>query len=120
METFEAIQKRRSVRQFTGEIIPREHLEKLWMPAGWLHPEAIASLGLHVVTTRPPMIEQAYRGWKMDEKGRRDYRRGDRSILALEPGRCSAAIQNMLVASTAWANGSVGWRGDSLPLRRAV
>ena len=29
MEAFEAIQKRRSVRKFTGEIIPREHLEKI-------------------------------------------------------------------------------------------
>ena len=29
MDALEAILKRRSVRKFTGEIIPREHLEKI-------------------------------------------------------------------------------------------
>jgi nitroreductase len=29
MDTFEAIKKRRSVRNFTGDLIPREHLEMI-------------------------------------------------------------------------------------------
>jgi nitroreductase len=44
MEALEAIRKRRSVRKFTGELIPREDLEKI-VDAGWLPRAATTSPG---------------------------------------------------------------------------
>jgi len=111
----EAIRKRRSVRKFTGEIIPREDLEKI-VDAGRLaclrkQPPA---LGIHR-RNRPRDDRSTYSGRQVDGKSR--------AIIAVvldpysrwwvEDG--SAAIENMLIASTALGYGSCWVEGDSLP-----
>ncbi len=115
METFEAIQKRRSVRQFTGEIIPREHLEKI-VDAGRL-----AASGSNrqpwdfIVVTDQAMIEQ------LTVVGKWMRKAGAIIVVVIDPYSRwsledgSAAIQNMLVASTALGYGSCWVEGDSLP-----
>ena len=115
METFEAIQKRRSVRKFTGEIIPREHLEKI-VDAGRL-----AATGSNrqpwdfIVVTDQAMIEQ------LTVVGKWMRKAGAIIVVVIDPYSRwsledgSAAIQNMLVASTALGYGSCWVEGDSLP-----
>jgi nitroreductase len=116
MEALEAIQKRRSVRKFTGDIVPREDLEKI-VDAGRL-----AATGSNrqpwefiVVTDREMIDKLTVVGQWMKKAG---------AIIAvvldpysrwwLEDG--SAAIENMLIASTALGYGSCWVEGDALPL----
>jgi len=115
MEALEAIQKRRSVRKFTGEIIPREHLEKI-VNAGRL-----AATGSNrqpwdfIVVTNKAMIE------KLSVVGEWMRTAGAIIVVLLDPYSTwwqedgSAAIQNMLVASTALGYGSCWVEGDILP-----
>src|SRR5512136_400721 len=116
MEAFEAIQKRRSVRKFTGGIVPRADLEKI-VDAGRL-----AATGSNrqpwdfIVVTDPAMID------KLIVVGK--WMKSAAAIIAvvldpyshwwLEDG--SAAIENMLIASTALGYGSCWVEGDALPL----
>ena len=115
MDALEAIRKRRSVRKYTGEPIPREDLEKI-VDAGRL-----AATGSNqqpwdfVVVTDREMIDQlkVAAGW-MDKAG---------AIVAvvmdpssrwwLEDG--AAAVENMLIASTALGYGSCWLEGYTLP-----
>ncbi len=115
MEALEAIQKRRSVRQFTGGPIPREDLEKI-VDAGRL-----AATGSNrqprdfIVVTDQAMID------RLTVVGK--WMRTAGAIIAvvldptsrwwLEDG--SAAIENMLIASTALGYGSCWVEGDALP-----
>jgi len=116
MDAMEAIRKRRSVRKFTGDIVPREDLEKI-VDAGRL-----AATGSNrqpwefiVVTDKELKDQLTTIGKWMRKAG---------AIIAvvvdpysrwwLEDG--SAAIQNMLVASTALGYGSCWVEGDALPL----
>jgi nitroreductase len=115
MEALEAIRRRRSVRKFTGEIIPREDLEKI-VDAGRL-----AASGSNrqpwefIVVTDKEMIARLTIVGKWMEKAA--------AIIAVvvdpfsrwwvEDG--SAAIENMLIASTALGYGSCWVEGDSLP-----
>jgi nitroreductase len=115
MEALEAIQKRRSVRKFTGEAIPREHLEKI-VDAGRL-----AATGSNrqpwdfIVVTDQAMIEQ------LTVVGKWMRKAGAIIVVVLDPYSRwwledgSAAIQNMLVASTALGYGSCWVEGDALP-----
>jgi nitroreductase len=115
MEALEAIQKRRSVRKFTGAIVPRPDLEKI-VDAGRL-----AATGSNrqpwefiVVTDREIIDQLTVVGQWMRDAG---------AIIAvvldpyshwwLEDG--SAAIENMLIASTALGYGSCWVEGDALP-----
>jgi nitroreductase len=116
MEAFEAIQKRRSVRKFTGDIVPREHLEKI-VDAGRL-----AATGSNrqpwdfIVVTDRDMIE------KLTEVGMWMRQAGAIIAVVLDPYSRwwvedgSAAIENMLIASTALGYGSCWVEGDALPL----
>lgn len=115
MEALEAIRKRRSVREFTGAGIPREDIRKI-VDAGRL-----AATGYNrqpwdfIVVTERDTIEQlkAAAQW-MDKAG---------AIIAVvidpssewwvEDG--SAAIENMLIASTALGYGSCWLEGDTKP-----
>jgi nitroreductase len=116
MDALEAIRKRRSVRKFTGDIVPREDLEKI-VDAGRL-----AATGSNrqpwefiVVTDRELKDQLTSIGKWMKKAG---------AIIAvvvdpysrwwLEDG--SAAIENMLIASTALGYGSCWVEGDALPL----
>lgn len=114
MELFEAIRKRRSIRAFTGERIPRADLETIvdagrWAASGnnrqpW---EFIA------ITDRAMIDELKVAAQWMDKAG---------AIIAvvmdpasrwwLEDG--SAAIQNMLLAATALGYGSCWLEGWTL------
>jgi len=115
MEALEAIRKRRSVRKFTGEIISREDLEKI-VDAGRL-----AASGSNrqpwefIVVTDKEMIDQLTVIGKWMEKA------GAIIAVVLDPYSRwwvedgSAAIENMLIASTALGYGSCWVEGDSLP-----
>ncbi len=115
MDALEAIRRRRSVRRYTGDPIPREDLEKI-VDAGRL-----AASGNNrqpwdfIVVTDRAMIDRlkVAAGW-MDKAG---------AIIAvvldpssrwwLEDG--SAAVENMLIASTALGYGSCWLEGYTLP-----
>jgi len=115
MDALEAIRKRRSVRKYTGDPIPREDLEKI-VDAGRL-----AATGHNkqpwdfIVVTEREMIDKlkVAAQW-MDKAG---------AIIAvvldpssrwwLEDG--SAAVENMLIASTALGYGSCWVEGNTMP-----
>jgi len=115
MDALEAIRRRRSVRRYTGDPIPREDLERI-VDAGRL-----AASGNNrqpwdfIVVTDRAMIDRlkVAAGW-MDKSG---------AIIAvvldpssrwwLEDG--SAAVENMLIASTALGYGSCWLEGNTLP-----
>ena len=116
MEALKAIRKRRSVRKFTGAAVPREDLEKI-VDAGRL-----AATGSNrqpwdfiVVTNREMIDRLCVVGKWMRKAG---------AIIAvvldpysrwwLEDG--SAAIENMLIASTALGYGACWGEGDAFPL----
>jgi nitroreductase len=116
MDALEAIRKRRSVRNYTGDPIPRKDLEKI-VDAGRL-----AASGNNrqpwdfiVVTDREMINKLKVAAQWMDKAG---------AIIAvvldptsrwwLEDG--SAAVENMLIASTALGYGSCWLEGYTLPL----
>ena len=115
MDALQAIRKRRSVRKYTGDPIPREDLEKI-VDAGRL----AASGGNRqpwdfiVVTDRGMIDELKVAAHWMEKAG---------AVIAvvmdpssrwwLEDG--SAAIENMLIASTALGYGSCWLEGYTLP-----
>jgi nitroreductase len=115
LDAFEAIRKRRSVRKFTGESMPKEDMEKI-VDAGRL-----AASGSNrqpwdfIVITNREMIQKLKVAAPWMEKA---------SIIIalvmdtssrwwLEDG--SAAIENMLIASTALGYGSCWLEGYTLP-----
>jgi nitroreductase len=116
VEALEAIRKRRSVRKYTGASIPRQDLEKI-VDAGRL-----AASGSNrqpwdfIVVTDREMIDQLKLAAKWMDKAA--------AIIAvvmdpasrwwLEDG--SAAVENMLIASTALGYGSCWLEGYTLPL----
>ncbi len=119
MEALEAIRRRRSVRTYTGESIPREDLETI-VDAGRL-----AATGSNrqpwdfIVITNRRMIDKLKVAAEWMEKAA--------AIIAvvldpssrwwLEDG--SAAIENMLIASTALGYGSCWLEGYTLPHEEA-
>lgn len=115
MEALEAIRKRRSIRRYTGEPIPREDLETI-VDAGRL-----AASGNNrqpwdfVVVTDRAMIEQLKVASRWMEKA------GAIIALVLDPSSRwwledgSAAVENMLIAATALGYGSCWLEGYTLP-----
>jgi len=115
MNALEAIGKRRSVRKYTGEPIPGKDLEKI-VDAGRL-----AATGSNqqpwdfVVVTDRAMVARLKVAAEWMEKAA--------AIIAvvmdpssrwwIEDG--SAAVENMLIASTALGYGSCWLEGDTLP-----
>ncbi len=115
MNALEAIRKRRSVRKYTGEPIPKKDLEKI-VDAGRL-----AATGSNqqpwdfIVVTDRAMIERLKVAAEWMEKAA--------AIIAVvmdpssrwwvEDG--SAAVENMLIASTALGYGSCWLEGYTLP-----
>jgi nitroreductase len=120
MEAFEAIKKRRSVRSFTGASIPREDLEKI-VDAGRL-----AATGSNrqpwdfiVITDREMFDRLIVVGkWMKNAAAIFAVVLDPYSRWWLEDG--SAAIENMLLASTALGYGSCWVEGDSLPHEEAL
>ncbi len=115
MDALEAIRRRRSVREYTGESIPREDLEKI-IDAGRL-----AATGNNrqpwdfIVVTDREMIEQLKVAAQWMEKA------GTIIAVVMDPASRwwvedgSAAVENMLIASTALGYGSCWLEGYTLP-----
>jgi len=115
MDALEAIRKRRSVRDFTGDTIPRGDLEKI-VDAG-----RMAATGYNrqpwdfIVITDREMIDQLKIAAQWMEKA------GAIIAVALDPTTKfwledgSAAVENMLIASTALGYGSCWLEGYTLP-----
>ncbi len=116
MEALEAIRKRRSVRQYTGESIPRQDLETI-IDAGRL-----AATGHNqqpwdfiVVTDRAVISRLKIAAQWMDQAA---------AIIAVVMDPSSrwwvedgaAAVENMLIASTALGYGSCWLEGYTVPL----
>jgi nitroreductase len=115
MDALEAIRRRRSVRKYTGEPIPREDLEKI-VDAGRL-----AATGNNrqpwdfVVVTDREMVEQLKVAAQWMEKA------GAIIAVVMDPSSRwwledgAAAVENMLIASTALGYGSCWLEGYTLP-----
>ena len=116
MDALEAIRKRRSVREYTGEAIPREDLELIvdtarLAPSGWNR----QPWDFIVITDRE-MIEKLKVASQWMEKA------GAIIAVVLDPSSRwwledgAAAIENILIASTALGYGSCWLEGYTLPL----
>jgi len=115
MDALEAIRKRRSVREYTGDPIPRVDLEKI-VDAGRLAPTGhnTQPWDFIVVTDRSMINELKIASQWMEKAG---------AIIAVvldptsrwwvEDG--AAAVENMLIASTALGYGSCWLEGYTLP-----
>jgi nitroreductase len=115
MDALEAIRRRRSVRRYTGEPIPREDLETI-VDAGRL-----AATGGNrqpwefIVVTEREMIDQLKTASQWMEKA------GAIIAVVMDPSSRwwiedgSAAVENMLIASTALGYGSCWLEGYTLP-----
>ncbi len=115
MDALEAIKKRRSVRDFTGDVISREDLEKI-VDAGRL-----AATGSNkqpwdfIVITERNMIENLKVASQWMEKA------GAIIAVVMDPSSRwwvedgAAAVENMLIASTALGYGSCWLEGYTLP-----
>lgn len=115
MDALEAIRRRRSVREYTGEPIPREDLEKI-VDAGRL-----AATGNNrqpwdfVVVTDREMVERLKVAAQWMEKA------GAIIAVVMDPSSRwwledgAAAVENMLIASTALGYGSCWLEGYTLP-----
>ena len=119
MEALEAIRKRRSIRQFTGESVLREHLEQI-VDAGRL-----AATGFNrqpwdfIVITRRELIDQLKVAAPWMEKA------GAVIAVVLDPTTQywiedgAAAVGNMLIAATALGYGSCWLEGYTQPNEEA-
>jgi len=115
MDALEAIRKRRSVRQYTGDPIPRKDLETI-VDAGRL-----AATGSNqqpwdfIVITDWSMIQKLKAASQWMEKA------GAIIAVVMDPSSRwwiedgSAAVENMLIASTALGYGSCWLEGYTLP-----
>ena len=116
MDALEAIRKRRSVRDFTGAAIPKEYIEQI-VDAGRL-----AATGYNnqpwdfIVVTERAMIEKLKVASQWMEKA------GAIIAVVLDPASQfwvedgAAAVENILIASTALGYGSCWLEGYTLPL----
>ena len=119
MEAIEAIRRRRSIRNFTGEPVPRAHIETI-VDAGRL-----AATGYNhqpwdfIVITQKEMIDQLKCAASWIEKA------GFVIALVLDPSTQywledgAAAVENILIAVTALGYGACWLEGDSQPNEEA-
>lgn len=117
MDTLEAIHKRRSIRKYSDDAIPKTDLETI-VDAGRL-----AATGSNqqpwdfIVVTDRKMIEQFKVSGTWIEKA------GAVIVVVMNPVSRwwvedgAAAIENMLLASTALGYGACWVEGDALPRR---
>jgi nitroreductase len=114
VDVFEAIRKRRSIRRFTGEVVPRTDLEMI-VDAGRLAPTGNNSQpwDFVVVTDRAMIAEFAVCGTWIAEASAV-------IVVVMDPGSRwwiedgAAAIENMLLACTALGYGACWVEGDAL------
>ena len=115
MDTFETINKRRSVRNFTGDPVPLKDLEKI-VDAGRLAPTGSNRQPWDfIVVTQNDIIQRLSKvgAWSADA--------GAMIIVVMDPSSKywiedgSAAIENMLLAATALGHGSCWLQGNAKP-----
>ena len=114
MDALEAIKKRRSVRKFTGETIPKEHLEKI-VDAGRL-----AASGNNqqpwefIIITNTEMINElkVAAQWMENAGAIIAVVLNPESRWWIEDG--AAAVENILIAATALGYGSCWLEGYTL------
>ena len=115
MDAFEAIRKRRSMREYTGESIPRQDLEKI-VDAGRL-----AATGNNrqpwdfIVVTDKETIQQLKVAAQWMDKAAAIIAVVMDSSSRWWPQDGSAAVENMLIASTALGYGSCWLEGYTQP-----
>lgn len=115
METFEAIRKRRSIRSYTGDAIPKEDLEKI-IDAGRLAPSGNNRQPWHfIVVTDKAMIQKlsVAADWSAQASAKIAVAMNTASKYWLEDG--SAAVENMLLAATALGYSTCWLEGNALP-----
>jgi nitroreductase len=115
MEALEAILKRRSVRSYTGDLILREDLEKI-VDAARLAPSGYNRQPWEfIVVTDRGVIDQLKTAalWMEDAGAIIAVVMETSSKFWLEDG--SAAVENILIASTALGYGSCWLQGDTEP-----
>lgn len=115
MDTFEAIKKRRTIRRFTGGLIPREDLEKI-VDAARLAPTGSNKQPWEfVVVTDREIISKLSEG--------REFMNNSAAIIAVVMDTStlwhvhdgSAAIENILLASVALGYGACWFEGSTVP-----
>lgn len=115
MDTLEAIRKRRSVRKFTGQTIPKADLETIVDAGRWAASGSNRQPWDFIVVTNRETIMEFIPAAPWITKA------GAVIALVLDPATRwwvedgAAAIQNMLLASTALGYGSCWVEGDALP-----
>ncbi len=115
MDTLEAIQKRRSVREYTGDPIPLADIEKM-LDAARMAPSGYNRQPWQfIVVTDRTMIQQLSKGGDWWEKSAAIIAvvMDPTSEFWVEDG--SAAIENILLAATALGYGSCWLQGSTRP-----
>jgi len=115
MDLFEAIKKRRSVRQYTGEPIPQADLEKI-VDAGRLAPSGNnRQPWVFIVVTDKGILQRLSKAasWSANAGAMIVVVMNPVSRYWVEDG--SAAIENMLLAATALGYGSCWLEGNAKP-----
>ena len=115
MDTLEAIQKRRSVRSYTGDPIPRADMEKI-LEAARMAPSGFNQQPWHfIVITDRSFIQQhsKYGVWSGKSGAIIAVVMDSTSEFWVEDG--SAAIENILLAATALGYGSCWLQGSTKP-----
>ena len=116
MDTFKAILKRRSVREFSGDPIPKDDLVRLVEAARWAPSGYNRQPWEFIIITDPEMIRQLKVAAQWMDKAAAiiavvlDHQS---SKFWLEDG--SAAIENILLAATAMGYGSTWLQGYTEP-----
>ncbi len=120
MEIFEAIRKRRSIRSYTGDPIPRGDLEKI-IDAGRLAPSGNNRQPWHfIVVTDKAMIQKlsVTANWSAQAGAMIAVAMEAASKYWVEDG--SAAVENMLLAATALGYGTCWLEGNALPHEASI
>jgi nitroreductase len=115
METLEAIRTRRSIRRFTGETIPREHLIALVDAARWAASGSNKQPWEFVIVTDRTTIAQlcAASAWMEHAAAIIAVVMDPASRWWMEDG--SAAVQNLLLAAHALGYGACWLEGYTIP-----
>ena len=79
---YELLKKRRAVRSYTGEPVPRETLERI-ARAARRGPNAGYSQGLRLLVIDDPETIETLAGWQEDERSQRWFRKAAAHILVL-------------------------------------
>jgi nitroreductase len=114
MDALEAIRKRRSVRSYTGDPVPREDLEKIVDAGRWAASGNNRQPWEFIVITEKSTINQlkAAAHWLENAGAVIAVVMDPTSRWWIEDG--SAAVENMLIASTAMGYGSCWLEGYTI------